>query len=60
MASVEAFIDLIPERLIQGYIARLGDFGSFNITLCSEGAATADKFTMAMIKATISISDLVK
>ncbi len=50
MASLEAFIDLIPERLIQGYIVRLGDFGSFNITLSSEGAATADKFTTAMIK----------
>lgn len=50
MAVLEAFIDLIPERLIEGAIVRLGDFGSFNLTLSSEGAATAEKFTQAMIK----------
>lgn len=50
MAVLEAFIDLIPERLIEGAIVRLGDFGSFNITLSSEGADTAENFTSAMIK----------
>lgn len=50
MASLEAFIDLIPERLLEGKIVRLGDFGSFNITISSEGADKADKFTTAMIK----------
>ena len=60
LLKVKAIIDLIPEWLLEGKILRLGDFGSFNITISSEGVTTADKFTMAMIKATISISDLVK
>ncbi len=50
IAVLEAFIDLIPERLIEGSIVRLGDFGSFNITLSSDGADKAEDFTPAMIK----------
>jgi len=50
LLKVKAIIDLIPEWLLEGKILRLGDFGSFNITISSEGVTTADKFTTAMIK----------
>jgi predicted histone-like DNA-binding protein len=50
IAVVEAFIDLIPERLVEGNIVRLGDFGSFNITLSSDGADKAENFASSMIK----------
>ncbi|NJK96277.1 MAG: DNA-binding protein [Bacteroidales bacterium] len=50
IAVLEGFIDLIPERLIDGSIVRLGDFGSFNITLSSDGADKAEDFTPTMIK----------
>lgn len=50
MAVLEAFIDLIPERLLDGFIVRLGDFGSFNVTLSSEGVEKAEDFNQAMIK----------
>ncbi|HEX3007327.1 MAG TPA: HU family DNA-binding protein [Bacteroidales bacterium] len=50
MAVLEAFIDLIPERLLDGFIVRLGDFGSFSLTLSSEGVEKADDFNQTMIK----------
>ena len=49
-ASIEAFIDLIPERLSEGKIVRLGDFGSFSLSLSSEGTEKAEDFTEANIK----------
>jgi len=49
-AVLEAFIDLIPERLAEGRIVRLGDFGSFNITISSEGVEKADDFNASLIK----------
>ena len=49
-AVLEAFIDLIPERLADGKIVRLGDFGSFSLSLNSEGAATETEFTSSLIK----------
>lgn len=49
-ATIEAFIDLVPERLSEGKIVRLGDFGSFSISLSSEGVEKADDFTAANIK----------
>ena len=49
-AVIEAFIDLVPERIAEGRIVRLGEFGSFYITLSSEGAETAEAFNASMIK----------
>ena len=49
-AALEAFIDLIPERLAEGKIVRLGDFGSFSITLSSEGVEKAEEFTASLLK----------
>ncbi len=50
MAVIEAFIKKVPELVADGKIVRLGDFGSFYITLQSDGADTADSFSTSMIK----------
>ena len=49
-AVLEAFIDLIPERIADGKIVRLGDFGSFNLTISSEGVEKAEDFNASLIK----------
>lgn len=49
-AAIEAFIDLVPERLSEGKIVRMGDFGSFSISLSSEGVEKEENFTAAHIK----------
>jgi len=49
-AVLEAFIDLIPERIAEGKLVRLGEFGSFNLTLSSEGAEKAEDFNVSLIK----------
>ena len=49
MAVIESLLEIIPEKLAQGDIVRLGDFGSFSATVSSTGADTADKFTAAHI-----------
>jgi len=50
IAVIEAFIDLIPERLADGMIVRLGEFGSFYLTISSEGVEQPDDFNISMIK----------
>ena len=49
-AVLESFIDLIPERIADGKIVRLGDFGSFNLTISSEGTDKAEDFNSSLIK----------
>lgn len=49
-ATIEAFIDLIPERLAEGKIVRVGDFGSFSISLSSEGVEKVEDFDASKIK----------
>ena len=49
-AVLEAFIDLIPERIGDGKIVRLGDFGSFNLTISSEGVEKVEEFNASLIK----------
>ncbi len=49
-ATIEAFIDLVPERLAEGKIVRLGEFGSFSVSLSSEGVEKEEDFTAANIK----------
>jgi predicted histone-like DNA-binding protein len=49
-AVIEAFIDLIPERIAEGKIVRLGDFGSFNVTISSEGVEKAEDFNASLIR----------
>jgi len=38
-AVLEAFLHVVPEKLADGKIVQLGDFGTFRITVSSEGAA---------------------
>ena len=49
-ASIEALIDLVPERINEGKIVRLGEFGSFSTSLNSEGVEKEENFTAANIK----------
>lgn len=49
-ATIEAFIDLIPERIAEGKIVRIGDFGSFSVSISSEGVDKEESFTAANIK----------
>ncbi|MEI6062269.1 MAG: HU family DNA-binding protein [Bacteroidota bacterium] len=41
VAVIEAFLEVVPQTLADGKIVRLGDFGSFSLTLSSEGVADA-------------------
>ena len=50
LAVLEGFVQVIPEELADGNIVKLGDFGSFSVTLSSEGADTADHLTASNIK----------
>jgi predicted histone-like DNA-binding protein len=50
MAVLEALFQVLPGELTQGRIVRLGDFGSFFVTLKSEGADTEKEFTVALIE----------
>ncbi|HXQ34428.1 MAG TPA: HU family DNA-binding protein, partial [Anaerolineales bacterium] len=48
-AVLEAFLTVVPEKLAEGNIVELGDFGSFRISLSSEGAALAEEVTARSI-----------
>lgn len=50
MAVLEALVQLLPDYLTDGRSVKLGDFGSFRLTLSSEGADTAETFNSSMIK----------
>jgi predicted histone-like DNA-binding protein len=50
VASVEAILQVATRHVKQGDIVRLGELGSFSISVSSEGAATAEDFTSANIK----------
>jgi len=49
-AVIEAFIDLIPERISEGKIVRLGDFGNFSVSLSGDGAEKEEEFNSTFIK----------
>lgn len=49
MAVLTAFEHVIAESLANGEIVRLGDLGSFQISLSSQGAETKEKFTSSLI-----------
>ena len=50
LAVLEALTQVLSERLAEGKIVRFGDFGSFQVSLGSEGAVAEDKFHFSMIK----------
>lgn len=50
LAVLNEFIKVTKKHLAEGKIVKFGDFGNYQITLSSEGAETAEKFTSALIK----------
>ena len=43
MAMLEAFLTVVPDQLAEGKIVELGEFGTFRISISSEGVETPDK-----------------
>ena len=50
LAVLNDLTKVLIRHLSEGKIVKLGDFGNFQITLTSEGAPTAEKFTASLIK----------
>ncbi|MDR2469432.1 MAG: HU family DNA-binding protein [Tannerella sp.] len=50
LAVLEVLNQVLTENLAEGRIVRFGDFGSFQVSIGSEGAATPDKFHASMIR----------
>ncbi|MFT3738179.1 MAG: HU family DNA-binding protein [Breznakibacter sp.] len=50
LAVLEALTQVLTSRLAEGQIVRFGDFGSFQVSVGSEGAESEDKFHGSMIK----------
>ncbi|MCI0553675.1 MAG: HU family DNA-binding protein, partial [Anaerolineae bacterium] len=48
-AVLEAFLTVVPEKLAEGNIVELGDFGSFRVSVSSDGAALAEDVTARSI-----------
>ena len=49
-AAIEAFLLVIPKLLSEGHSVKMGDFGTFSLTLSSQGAETKEEFNASMIK----------
>ncbi len=49
-AVIESLLELIPQELADGNIVELGAFGSFRLTIRTEGAATPEDVTVRNIK----------
>jgi predicted histone-like DNA-binding protein len=52
LAVLNDLVKILCRHLANGEIVRFGDFGSFQVSLRSEGAETAEKFRPSMIKST--------
>lgn len=50
VAVIDTFVQMLVQELGQGRIVRLGDFGSFQVGVSSEGAESAEKFHSSMIR----------
>lgn len=50
VAVLTAFLEVIPMELLRGNIVRLGDLGSFRLTLQSEGVEDEGDFSPSKIK----------
>jgi predicted histone-like DNA-binding protein len=48
-AVLEAFLYVVPEKLADGKIVELGDFGTFRVSVSSEGAAVPEEVTARSI-----------
>ena len=50
LAVLNEFTKIMQTHLADGKIVKFGDFGSFQVTLTSDGAETAEKFNSSLIK----------
>ncbi|MDR1983702.1 MAG: HU family DNA-binding protein [Prevotellaceae bacterium] len=50
LAVLEALTQTLTEQLAEGKIVRFGDFGSFQVSVGSEGVESADKFNASYIR----------
>ncbi|MDR2057517.1 MAG: HU family DNA-binding protein [Dysgonamonadaceae bacterium] len=50
LAVLESLKQVLCEQLKEGKIVRLGDFGSFQVRIESEGAERKEKYTIPLIK----------
>lgn len=50
LAVLNEFTKIMQKHLSDGKIVKFGDFGSFQVTLTSDGAETAEKFNTSLIK----------
>jgi predicted histone-like DNA-binding protein len=50
MAVLEGLLQVIPDLLADGKIVRLGDLGTFRVTISSEGVDDPDDFNASLIK----------
>ncbi len=48
-AVLEAFMNVVPDQLADGKIVELGDFGTFRVSVSSEGAEQPDAVTTRSI-----------
>jgi predicted histone-like DNA-binding protein len=49
-AVLTSFIAMVPQVLDDGYIVNLGEFGSFRVTISSQGAETEAEYTVSNIE----------
>jgi len=52
LAVLENFLQVVPTALAEGKIVRLGDFGSYSLTVKSDGAASDSELSVNQIKKT--------
>lgn len=52
IAVIEALLQDIPDLLLAGNIVKLGDFGTYRLTVSSEGTETSEEYSTTMIKKT--------
>lgn len=50
MAVLEGFIEIMPQEIARGQIVRLGDFGSFSLSIQSEGSEKEEQVNANSIK----------
>lgn len=51
MAVLEGLLQVIPDTLIDGRIVKLGELGTFRLSISSDGVDDPDEFNSSMIKA---------
>ncbi len=52
VAVLEGLLQVVPDMLLDGNIVKLGDFGTFRLSLSSEGVESPDEFNVSKIRRT--------